>query len=140
MKIPNKKSTALKKQYWQQLWQHYTDEYREVFIQCWNTETAEMAELVHRSKKVRKEGLVHYFRVELSGENRRFLQEQSFEKEQLKWFMVRFIREDGSEGIEVRDYGTETFFNQLSSDEANELLRQFEEDELDAEFIKDEGD
>lgn len=140
VKIPFRNNRNLMEKYWHQLWSDYSAPYSEVFIQCWNTETEEMAELLAISKKVRKEGLVHYFRIILTEENRVFLKEQSFNEVKLKWLMVRFMDENGTEGIEVSDYGVETIFNQLSTEAAKPLLVAFEKDHLIAQFEKDEHD
>lgn len=140
VKIPIRNNRALMEKYWKQLWTDYSAPYSEVLVQCWNSEKEEMAELLVLSKKVRREGLVHYFRIVLNEENRAFLREQSFNAEKLKWLMVRFMAEDGSEGIEVRDYGVETIFNQISTEAAMPLLAIFEKDRLVAKFEKDEHD
>lgn len=140
VKIPIRKNRELMEKYWHHLWTNYSAPYSEVLIQCWNTEEKEMAELLMFSKKVRKEGLVHYFRIVLNEENRSFLKEQSFNEEKLKWLMVRFMAEDGTEGIEVSDYGAETVFNQMTTEEAEPLLAIFERDRLFAQFEKDEQD
>lgn len=138
--IPLKANKEVLETYWHKLWEQYTTNFNEVFIQCWNNETDAMGELFTRSKKVRREGLVHYFRVSLTEENRLFLKEQSFDDDRLKWFMVRFMKEDGTEGIEVRDYGAETTFNQISTDDAEKLLARFAADHIEAKFEKDEHD
>ncbi|MBQ0138299.1 MAG: hypothetical protein KBT36_03285 [Kurthia sp.] len=138
--IPLKKHHDVMKKYWDQLWANYTDEYAEVFIQCWNTETKQMEALLPIAEKVRKEGLVHYFRIALNEKNRTYLQQDSFDHKQLKWFMIRFIRADGTEGIEVRDYGVETTINQISTEQAEKLLQLFSKDNIEAKFTKDEDD
>lgn len=126
--------------YWEPLWEQKTTSYKEVFIQCWNEETKYMADILPHALKVRREGLVHYFRVELNEANRQYLKQHSIEGKKLKWFLIRFIEEDGSEGIEIRDYGAEVIFNQLTPEELESVSELFQVSKAKIEFLKDEQD
>lgn len=126
--------------YWEPLWEKKTASYKEVYIQCWNEEKQQMAELLPHAANVVKEGLVHYFQIVLNDVNRQYLQKNSFENGKLKWFFVRFIEEDGTEGIEIRDYGAEVIFNHITTAEVKEVREILEKSKAKIEFLKDEED
>lgn len=126
--------------YWSPLWEKHIEIYHEVYIQCWNEETKQMGELLSLAEKVRREGLVHYFRIALTKENHDFLAHNSIEGKKIKWFLMRFINEDGSEGIEIRDYGAEVIFNQVTTEEAPIFIELFDSSNAEIEYEKDEQD
>lgn len=126
--------------YWERLWNRYAVKLAEVQVQCWNEETKQIHELHAVAENTQQEGLVHIHSIELTKEHFLFLRDDSYDGRKLKWFMMTFTDCEGVERLEIRDYGTEVIFNQISIEDAQPIIELFQEGNANAVFVKDEQD
>ncbi len=126
--------------YWQELWTNYTEPYTEVQIQNWKEEKQVIEELEQISFVSRDEGLVKIQLVMLEDDTRNYFRNKPHIDGKLKWFSILFHDEEMREGIEIRNYGEEVFFNQVTKDEAEPIVEMFEQCQLIVEFVPDDTD
>lgn len=126
--------------YWERLWNQYAVKLAEVQVQCWNEETQQIHELRAVAENTQQEGLVHIHLIELTKEHFLFLRDDSYDGRKLKWFMMTFTDHEGVEKLEIRDYGMEVIFNQISIEDAQPVIELFQEGNANAVFVKDEQD
>ncbi len=126
--------------YWEDLWTNYTEPYSEVQIQNWKEETQAIQELEQISYVSRSEGLVKIQLVLLEEDTRNYFKEKPHIDGKLKWFSILFHDDDMREGLEIRNYGEEVFFNQVTKEEAEPIVEMFEQYRLITEFVPDDTD
>lgn len=136
----NKLKFEEKYPYWEELWSNYTEPYTEVQIQNWKEEKQAIEELEKVSYISRSEGLVKIQLVMLDEDTRNYFKNKPHIDGKLKWFSILFQDEEMREGIEIRNYGEEVFFNQVSKEEAKEIVRMFEQFKLIVKFEPDDTD
>jgi hypothetical protein len=136
----NKLKFEEKYPYWEELWSNYTESYSEVQIQNWKEEKQAIEELEKVSYISRSEGLVKIQLVMLDEDTRNYFKNKPHIDGKLKWFSILFQDEEMREGIEIRNYGEEVFFNQVSKEEAKEIVRMFEQFKLIVKFEPDDTD
>ncbi len=126
--------------YWQELWTNYTEPYTEVQIQNWKEENQAIKELEQFCFVARDEGLVKTLQVKLKDETRDYFINKPQIDGKLKWFSILFHDDEMREGIEIRNYGEEVFFNQVTKNEAAPIVAMFEKYKLITEFVPDDTD
>lgn len=136
----NKLKFEEKYPYWEELWTNYTEPYSEVQIQNWKEEKQAIEELEQISYVSRSEGLVKIQLVVLEEDTRNYFKNKPHIDGKLKWFSILFHDDEMREGIEIRNYGEEVFFNQVTKDEAEGIVHMFEEFKLIVEFVPDDTD
>ncbi|MGX9135661.1 hypothetical protein ACWV26_14960 [Rummeliibacillus sp. JY-2-4R] len=136
----DKLSFGEKYPYWLELWTNYTDPYTEVQIQNWKEENQAIKELEQISCVSRDEGLVKTQIVMLNDKTREYFKNEPQIDGKLKWFSILFHDEEMREGIEIRNYGEEIFFNQVTTEEAEPIVAMFEKLQLISEFVPDDTD
>lgn len=127
--------------FWQELWEVYSGHYNELQVQNWKEESEAIQELEQFSFSSQDEGLVKIQRVTLNDKIRDyFIHHSADSKEQLKWFSILFHDDHGIEGIEIRNYAEEIFFNQVTREDAEPILEMFKKYDTEAEFFPDDTD
>jgi hypothetical protein len=117
MSIEGKEMYPVDTSFWEDLWDHFTNDLEEVVIHCLNEEMDPCEEVNQIAYQTINEYMHNELTVMLNEENRLFLRNSSVDPVVggLKWNRMLFYK-DGKVYLEINHYGSEVIFYQAEED------------------------